>query len=139
MVCFAILSTFLCFISRYQKPSGLCFIQVTSRVYLALAGVRELLLNLEIMMFISCLIPGLFLGKDINAASGGVTSLRKWEVCVRKGILCKICAKSSVESFRPPSGHWSSSNYVSVSPVFSMKAEVMERRFGPFLPGLYHI
>lgn len=82
--------------------------------------------NLAIMMFISCLIPGLFLGKDMNAASGGVTSLRKWEVCVRKGILCKICAKSSVDSFCPPSGQGSSSNYVSVSPVFSMKAEVIE-------------
>lgn len=94
-------------------------------------------------MFISCLIPGLFLGKDINAASGGVTSfhtsLRKWEVCVGKGILCKICAKSSVDSFCAPSGEGSSSNYVSVPPVFSMKAEVMERRFGPFLPRLYHI
>uniref|UniRef100_A0A3Q2WT93 Transmembrane protein 159 n=1 Tax=Haplochromis burtoni TaxID=8153 RepID=A0A3Q2WT93_HAPBU len=62
----------------------------------------------------------------MNAASGGVTSLRKWEVCVRKGILCKICAKSSVDSFCPPSGQGSSSNYVSVSPVFSMKAEVIE-------------
>lgn len=115
MVCFAILSTFLYFIS-------LVIIQVTSGVYLALAGIRELLSNLAMMMFISCL----FLGKDINAASGGVTSLRKWEVCVRKGILCKICAKSSVDSFCPPSGQGSSSNYVSVSPVFSMKAEVIE-------------
>lgn len=114
------------YFSYYQKPSGLRFIQVTSGVYLALAGVSELLSNLAIMMFISCLIPGLFLGKDMNAASGGVTSLRKWEVCVRKGILCKICAKSSVDSFCPPSGQGSSSNYVSVSPVFSMKAEVIE-------------
>lgn len=110
------------YFSCYQKPSGLRFIQVTSGVYLALAGVSELLSNLAIMMFISCL----FLGKDMNAASGGVMSLRKWEVCVRKGILCKICAKSSVDSFCPPSRQGSSSNYVSVSPVFSMKAEVIE-------------